>query len=75
MLLINDLIGRSVDIMTLQVLNKIDDQIRAQTDYRIKGNMGFVVQDAKELKETLTACRPTVIEFRDRCVQLAEEKR
>jgi hypothetical protein len=73
MLLLNEVMARSTQLLTFQVLAKTDDQIRAQTDVRIKGDMAFVVQTSKKLQETLSACRPLVVELRDRCSRLAKE--
>lgn len=73
MLLLNDMMARGAQLMTFQVLAKTDDQIRAQTEFRLKGEMAFVVEKAKKLQETLSACRPDVAELRDKCSRLAEE--
>lgn len=73
MLMLNDVINRTGQLMTFQVLASTDNQIRAQTDYRLKGEMGFLVQSAEELQESLKACRPLIVELRDKCSQLAKQ--
>jgi hypothetical protein len=74
MLMLNDIMNRTEQLMTFQVLARTDNEIRAQTDFRLKGEMGFLVEKAKELQERLKACRPFIVELRDKCSQLAKEQ-
>ena len=73
MLMLNDVMNRTGQLMTLQVLTRTDNQIRAQTEFRLKGEMAFLVEKAKELQERLEACRPFIVELREKCSRLATE--
>ena len=75
MMQLNNLIEHSLDIMHLPVLVKTDAQINAQTSYRLKGNMGFLVSDTEYVRDQLLACLPAVKELKEHYAKELDEGR
>jgi hypothetical protein len=75
MLLLNDIMNRNAQLLTFQTLARTDDnQIRAQTDFRLKGEMAYLVEKSKEIQERLKECRAFIVGLRDKCCRLAKEQ-
>ena len=72
MILLNDSLKRSADMLTFQALIKPDPEITERSNFRLREYADFAINDAKRIKSTLSDNRQLIETLRDRCAEAGQ---